>query len=124
MMLVLLVAVGVAALTWVIGWWGVLVVALIAGTVAYAREGAAWRIALGAALAWAVLLLFDARGGALGTLSRALAGVIGVPAFALFVLTLLFPAVLAWSAATLAMALRRRASSYAGARSSARAASA
>jgi hypothetical protein len=124
MILLLLAMIAVAALTWLIGWWGVLLAAVAAGAATHSRRGSAWRIALGAALAWALLLLLDARAGALGTLSRALAGVIGVPALVLVLSTLAFPAVLAWSAATLAIAVRRQWSRYVGARSSAREASA
>ena len=65
--------------------------------------GAAWRAALAAALAWGGLLLGAvARGNVVGTLGSTLGGAMGIPAWALFIATLLFPAILAASAAWLA----------------------
>lgn len=65
--------------------------------------GAAWRAALAGALAWGGLLLVAmARGTAVGTLGATLGGAMGVPAWALFIATLLYPAILAASAAWLA----------------------
>ena len=61
-------------------------------------------------LAWTVLLLMAAvRGDAMGTLAGSLGAAMGVPGWALFVATLLYPTVLAASAAWLAhlVSLRR-----------------
>ena len=64
---------------------------------------AARRAAIAGTLAWAGLLLVAlARGDALGTFSRTLGDAMGVPSWALFIVTLLYPAVLASSAAWLA----------------------
>ena len=53
--------------------------------------------------AWAFLLLLAAlRGDAVGTLASSLGGAMGLPGWGLFVATLLYPAVLAASAAWLA----------------------
>jgi hypothetical protein len=69
--------------------------------------GGGWRTALGAALAWGLLLVLDAVAGPIGALSHTLAGVMRIPGLVLVLLTLTFPAVLAWSAATVAAQSRR-----------------
>jgi hypothetical protein len=109
MIFILFVAAAMAALTWLLGWWGVLVAALVIGFVFRAEGGGGWRIAVAAALAWTVLLAIDAASGPIGLVGQRLGGVIRVPAVVLVLVTVLFPAVLAWSAATVvAGALRRR----------------
>ena len=61
------------------------------------------RAAVAGALAWGGLLLVAlARGDALGALTRTLGDAMGVPAWALVVATLSYPAILASSAAWLA----------------------
>jgi hypothetical protein len=106
MIFILFVAAAMAALTWLIGWWGVLVAALVIGFVFRAEGGGGWRIAVAAALAWAALLAIDAVGGPVGVVGARLAGVMRVPAVVLMVVTSLFPAVLAWSAATVMSLVR------------------
>lgn len=65
--------------------------------------GAARRAAIAGMLAWGGLLLVAlVRGDALGAFTRTLGGAMGVPAWALFVVTLLYPAILSSSAAWLA----------------------
>jgi hypothetical protein len=63
-------------------------------------------VALAAALGWLVLLVFDVLAG-IARLGSLLAGIMGLPAPALFAVTLLFPALLAWSAASVAYAALR-----------------
>ena len=64
---------------------------------------AARRAALAGALAWGGLLLAAAmRGDALGTFASTLGGAMGAPGWAIFLATLLYPALLASSAAWLA----------------------
>lgn len=99
MLALLVVAVAVAALTWVFGWWGLAVAALVAGIVLQRRSGAPWLIALAAAIAWGALVVVDALGGRFAALATSIAGVLRVPTAALLVVTLLFGALLAWSAA-------------------------
>ena len=79
--------------------------------------GLAWprraaRVAAAAgALAWGALLVVALlRGGAIGTLASTLGGAMGVPGVVLFLATLLYPAILAASAAWLAQLVswRRR----------------
>jgi hypothetical protein len=95
------------ALTWLLGWWGVLLAALIVGFVFYAEGGGGWRIAVAAALAWGALLGVNASFGALDAVVATLGGVIGVPGVVLVLLTLIFPALLAWSGATSMAEVRR-----------------
>ena len=71
------------------------------------------RAALAGLLAWAGVLLFKGlRGDDIGALSNTLGGAMGVPSWAIVLVTLLYPAILAASAAWLAhLATRRRARS-------------
>ena len=96
----LFVAAAVAGLTWLVGWWGVAVVAVILGFTYRGEAGRPWRIALGAGEGWAILLLADALGGRLGVLATTVGGAMRLPAAGLFVVTLLFPALVGWSGAT------------------------
>jgi hypothetical protein len=107
MIFVLVVAAAMAALTWLLGWWGVLLAALVVGLVFHREGGGGWRIALAAALAWAALLAVNGAAGSLAVVMTTLGAVLRVPAAALVLLTLAFPALLAWSAATV-MAEGRR----------------
>lgn len=101
MLALLAVAAAVATLTWLLGWWGVVVAALIAGVVLWRRPGAAWLVALAAMVGWGALIVVDSLGGRLSTLTGSIAGAMRVPVVALLVVTLLFGALLAWSAAVL-----------------------
>jgi hypothetical protein len=91
------VAVAAAVGTWAIGWMAVPIVALIAGF-AGCRPGV---VSLASASAWLSLLILDAASGHVGNVASTLAGVMGLPAAALFLVTLLLPALLGWSAASL-----------------------
>ena len=65
--------------------------------------------ALAAVLAWGGVLVVSAiRGDAIRTLSNTLGAAMGVPRWAVFIVTLLYPAVLAASAAWLSAMLRDR----------------
>jgi hypothetical protein len=52
------------------------------------------------------LLLFDAAKGPVAVMGTKLGGVMGVHPAVLYIATLLFPALMAWSAATLVPAMR------------------
>jgi hypothetical protein len=106
-MLVLINAVAMAGITWLGGWWAIPVLALCAGRTLRARDGEPRLVALAAVLAWGALLLVDAAGGRFGELSAVLGGVLGVPAPALVVVTLLFAALLGWSGAVVGCELGR-----------------
>ncbi|MEO7454819.1 MAG: hypothetical protein ABIY52_01060 [Gemmatimonadaceae bacterium] len=96
----LVAALAMAGLTWTLGWWGVVVAAAILGWVYRTERGRAWRVALAAAEGWALLLILDLLSGPLGTLATTLQGVMKIPSPALLLVTLLFPALLGWSAAS------------------------
>lgn len=108
MIFVLFVAAAMAGLTWLVGWWGVLLAAAIIGVVFREEAGGGWRVAMAGAAAWAALLLLDAMRGSLGLLMHRLAGVTRAPAIVLVAVTLALPAALAWSAATVAALTARR----------------
>lgn len=95
----LAIAGAMAGLTWLVGWWGVALAALILGFVFREEGGRAWRVALGAIEGWAILLLIDAVTGPLGRVTAILAGTMSIPGPVLLLTTLLFAALLAWSAA-------------------------
>src|SRR5215218_934245 len=107
MMIALLVtAIAVAALTWTVGWWGVAIAALL-----WRRRGVAWLVALAAIVAWIALILMNAIGGRFATLASSIGGVMRVPPAVLLIVTLLFRALLAWSAAVLGSEIGRAARS-------------
>lgn len=87
----------IAAGTWLAGWWAVPILALIAGAAAIRPVF----VAGAASLSWALLLVLDAAQGPFNRILSMLGGVMGLPGIALVILTLLFPALLAWAAATL-----------------------
>jgi hypothetical protein len=105
LLFVAIVSVAMAVLTWVIGWWGIVLGAVVVGFAFRVQGGGGWRVALAAALAWAALLVVDAAGGPFARLAHTLGGVMRVPGPALIAITLLFAAALAWSAATVAALL-------------------
>ncbi len=107
---VVLLAEAFAVATFGLGWWSVPIVAAI-WAVASRDENRARTAALCAAGGWATLLLLDIAKGPVITMGSQLASVMKFPAAVLYLLTLLFPALLAWSAATLVPGFRRRADS-------------
>ena len=100
-------ALGAALLTWLVGWWGVAIAALIAGAALSHRRGVAWLVALAAVMAWCGLILGNAVGGRFAVLASSIGGVMRVPPALLIVVTLLFGALLAWSAAVLGSEIGR-----------------
>lgn len=97
-----LIAFIIAIGTWLLGWWSVPIVAVFAGLF---RCGPGL-VALASASGWLILLILDAAAGSISRVSGVLAGVMGLPAPALFVVTLALAALLGWSAASMADAAR------------------
>jgi hypothetical protein len=89
--------------TW-LAWWAVPAVALLWGGLRPTVKLPAFTAAVAAGAAWAAWLVVDAATGtgALTTLATRLGGILSLPGYALFALTVIFPALLAWSAAALA----------------------
>jgi hypothetical protein len=103
----ILLAEAFAVATYAVGWWMVPVIAAIWGLLS--KDAANARFAgFAAAAGWATLLLLDVSRGQVGVMASQLAGVMKLPAVALYLLTLIFPALLAWCAATLAPTIRER----------------
>jgi hypothetical protein len=96
------VVIGAALGTWTLGWWAVPAVALIAGLAGC--EGGL--VSAASATAWLILLMADATSGSVPRVAGVLAGVMGLPPMAIFLVTLALPAVLGWSAALLGNAAR------------------
>ena len=102
-----IVAAILAALTWIVGWWGVPLVAAVAGALLWKRRGIAWLVAFAAVIAWSVLILVDGTSRRFGVLAGVVGGTLRIPAGALLTVTLLFAALLAWSAATIGVEIGR-----------------
>lgn len=83
---------------------------IVGAAIGFLRPVRAARYAFGAgAVGWGALLVVAAiRGGAIGSLSGRLGDVLGLPGVAMIVVTMLYPAVLAASAAWLVAAIRTR----------------
>jgi hypothetical protein len=88
-----------AAGTFFVGWWSVPIIALVWGWLVGPSRRPATRAAAGAALAWMGFLANDAMSGPAGRLARTLGQLMHLPAVGLVGLTVLFPVILAWSAA-------------------------
>lgn len=102
-----IVAVILVGATWIAGWWGVPLVAAVVGVLLCARRGIAGLVALAAVIAWSLLILVDATSGRFGALARVVGGTLTLPAGALLAVTLLFAALLAWSAAAVGVEIGR-----------------
>jgi hypothetical protein len=98
---ILLLAAALAVGTFVFGWWTVPVIALAWGLIAGRLPRAAGYAAIAAVLAWGALLALDAAGGRLFPLGALFGAIAHLPGAVFLALTLIFPAVLAWSAAAL-----------------------
>lgn len=106
---VLAAAVTTAVLTWWAGWWAVVPIALVAGALPPRSRLAPGAMALAGTLGWAALLGFQLLHPASGTLLERVAGVFQLPGAALVIVTLLYAALLSWSAAVIGNAIGRRA---------------
>jgi hypothetical protein len=104
---VLVLAVVLAVATVFLGWWAVPVVGFLWGLLtARLLRWPAGAAALAAMLAWAALLGMDAMGGRLAGLGTLFGSIAKLPPGVFFALSLVFPALLAWSAAALGADLR------------------
>ena len=105
-------ALAVAILTWLVGWWAVVVVALVAGALPVRLRLGGGMMAAAGALGWTMLLARHALHPAFATLLQRVGGVLQLPGVALLAVALLYAALLGWSGATVGgavvRALRRR----------------
>lgn len=95
----------IATCTWVVGWWMVPVVAGLYGFVRRRDAATPLLAGLAALVAWGVLLAFSAAGAPAGSVSDAVGRAMRVGPGPLMALTLIYPALLAASAAALVKAL-------------------
>lgn len=94
----LVLATAFAAASWMVEWWIVPLLAAVL-SVGMGRVATPVRIAVGAGLGWAALLAVGAVRGPVVKLAAMLGAVLHAPAVVLVLLTVLFPVILAWSAA-------------------------
>ncbi|HEX6575758.1 MAG TPA: hypothetical protein VF042_12390 [Gemmatimonadaceae bacterium] len=89
-----------AVATYAFGWWTVPIIAAL--WTLLSRDTRRIRMAaFCAALGWATLLALDTVKGPVPAMATRLGGVMHVPSIVLIILTLVLPALLAWSAAAL-----------------------
>ena len=105
-----LLALAFAFATRALGWWAVPIVGAAWTVLARGSLRAPWQAALAAALGWAGIFVFAALTSPLGELARRVAGIFGQPAAAIYAVTLLFGALLAWGGAGVAVAIPRKSS--------------
>src|SRR5262245_16041980 len=98
----------VALLSWLVHWWAVPLAGAIAGAVWPRMEKIGTLAMWGAAGGWVLLLLVDSLQGRTIALARALGGAVFLPWPLLILVTLLFAAGLAWSAAVVTATVARR----------------
>ena len=94
----LLLAAAFALGTWILGWWAVPLLGAAWGVMQRGRPRFATAFAA-AALAWTLLLAWNAAGGAMGGLVTTLGGIFMMPGAALLAVTVLYGALLAACAA-------------------------
>ena len=91
------------------GWISVPLLAAAWGAIAYQRPHAAFHAGLGAATGCAALLVGDGFSGPFGKLAGLLSTVMHLPTVGLISITLLLPALLAWSTTTVLQWITQRA---------------
>lgn len=99
-------AVTVAA-TMLLGWWSVAAVGIVSSLASPPGRAAVLEAGGGAALGWAAILAGSAVSGPIWVLAQRVGPVFGVPAFGFLAIALVFPALLAGSAALVAAELGR-----------------
>ena len=93
--------------TWILGWWAIPLFAAGAAVLARDVRHQPAATAVAAAVAWAALLAWSAVQGSVWAFARIAGGAMGITGLLLIVITLAFPAALAWSAATVTQLLTR-----------------
>ena len=104
---VLLLALSFAIGTWILGWWAVPLLAAIGGVLARHVRHQGRATALAAAIAWGALLVWSSTEGSVWSFSRLAGGAMGMSGAALILVTLLFPAAIAWLATVVAQFVAR-----------------
>ena len=104
---VLLLALSFAIGTWILGWWAVPLLAAIGGVLSRHVRHQGLASALAATIAWAALLVWSSTEGSVWSFSRLAGGAMGMSGAALILVTLLFPAAIAWLATVVAQFVAR-----------------
>jgi hypothetical protein len=104
---VALTAVATAVATILLGWWSVAVIGVVAGLVTPAGRRAALEAGAGAAVGWGGILGASAVSGPIWAVAQRVGPVFRVPAFGFVAIAIVFPALLAGTAALLTDELRR-----------------
>lgn len=87
------------------GWWTVPIIGLVWGTVAPSRIRSGMYAALGAGVAWALLLTWTATQGPVGALAARISPIFNAPTILFFLIPPLLAALLAGSASVVAGAI-------------------
>jgi hypothetical protein len=87
--------------TWILGWWAIPLFSLIAASFGRGVRLQALASATAAAAAWGALLVWNAIRGDVWSFASIAGGTMGVSGVLLVLMTLAFPAALAWSAAAI-----------------------
>jgi hypothetical protein len=94
--------------TWILGWFAVPMLAMLWVIIEWPRRRLAIEAGLAAAAGWGALLVVTSTRAPLTEFSQRVAAVTGIRTQLLFAVTLVFPALLAWSAARVAEAVATR----------------
>jgi len=95
-----------AVTTYAFGWWAVPLLAFAWAAFVHTRRPVLFAT-ICAASAWAAMLLNDAARGPVTTVGDRFGGILGIPSIALMAITILFAALLGWSASCLGAAVRK-----------------
>lgn len=94
--------------TVLLGWWSVAAVGIVSGLASRPGRAAVLQAGGGAALGWAAILAGSAVNGPIWVVAQRVGPVFRLPALGFLGVTIVFPALLAGSAALVAAELRRR----------------
>lgn len=93
--------------TILLGWWSVAAVGIVSGLVSRPGRAAVLETGCGAAFGWAAILAGSAVSGPVWVVAQRVGPVFGMPGWGFLAVTMVFPALLAGSAALVAGELRR-----------------
>lgn len=103
---VVILALAFALATLAVGWWAVPIIGGLWGLIAVKDTWPVATAAAAAGLSWAALLTWAAVGGPVLDVGNKVGATIGLPGWGMFAITLMFPMILAGSAAMLVSSLR------------------
>ena len=95
-----------AVTTYAFGWWAVPLLAFSWAAFVHTRRPILFATICSAS-AWAAMLLNDAARGPVNAVGDRFGGILGIPSIALIAITILFAALLAWSASCVGAAVRK-----------------